>query len=138
MKTPAVHKHSKAESGVLCSSKSAPAKANTPSPPTAQSDPGPGQAAGPLRPAGAPLRRRQKPRREEEGDHRDRARPAKIAYQVLKSGVPYQDLGADFYTRRESPEHKQAWLERQLQRLHPDCTITITISPPEAALAPGA
>jgi len=36
----------------------------------------------------------------------------KIAYQVLKSGTPYTDLGADFYTRRESPEHKQAWLER--------------------------
>ena len=43
----------------------------------------------------------------------------KIAYQVLKSGTPYQDLGADFYTRRESPEHKQAWLERQLHKLHP-------------------
>ena len=62
----------------------------------------------------------------------------KIAYQVLKSGTPYTDLGADFYTRRESPEHKQAWLERQLHKLHPGCTITITISPPEAALAPGA
>jgi transposase len=62
----------------------------------------------------------------------------KIAYQVLKSGTPYQDLGADFYTRRESPEQKQAWLERQLQKLHPGCTITITISPPEAALTPGA
>jgi transposase len=60
----------------------------------------------------------------------------KIAYQVLKSGTPYQDLGADFYTRRESPEQKQAWLERQLQKLHPGCTITVTISPPEAALAP--
>jgi transposase len=61
----------------------------------------------------------------------------KIGYQVLKSGTPYQDLGADFYTRRESPEQKQAWLERQLQKLHPGCTITITISP-EAALPPGA
>jgi transposase len=61
----------------------------------------------------------------------------KIAYQVLKTGTPYQDLGADFYTRRESLEQKQAWLERQLQRLHPGCVITITISPPEAAL-PGA
>src|SRR5207237_2376444 len=59
----------------------------------------------------------------------------KIAYQVLKSGTPYQDLGADFYTRRESPEQKQAWLERQLHKLHPGCTVTITISPPEAALA---
>ena len=27
----------------------------------------------------------------------------KIAYQVLKSGKPYEDLGADFYTQRESP-----------------------------------
>ena len=62
----------------------------------------------------------------------------KIAYQVLKSGTPYQELGADFYTRRESPEQKQAWLERQLQKLHPGCTITVTISPPEAALPPGA
>ena len=33
----------------------------------------------------------------------------KIAYQVLKSGTPYQEPGADFYTRRESPEQKQAW-----------------------------
>jgi hypothetical protein len=62
----------------------------------------------------------------------------KIVYQVLKSGTPYQDLGADFCTRRESPEHKQAWLERQLQKLHPGCTVTITISPPQAALTPGA
>jgi transposase len=62
----------------------------------------------------------------------------KIAYQVLKTGQPYQDLGADFYTRRQSPQQKQAYLERQLQKLHPGCTITITISPapgspPEAA-----
>ena len=57
----------------------------------------------------------------------------KIAYQVLSTGTAYQDLGADFYTRRESPEQKQAWLERQLQKLHPGCTITVTISPPEAA-----
>ena len=60
----------------------------------------------------------------------------KIAYQVLKSGTPYQDLGADFYTRRESPQQKQAYLERQLQKLHPGCTITVTISPPEGALPP--
>ena len=62
----------------------------------------------------------------------------KIAYQVLKSGTPYQELGADFYTRRESPAQQQAYLERRLQKLHPGCTITITISPPEAALAPSA
>ncbi len=62
----------------------------------------------------------------------------KIAYTVLKTGQPYQDLGADFYTRRNSPEEQQKYLERQLQKLHPGCTITITISPPEAALTPGA
>jgi len=55
----------------------------------------------------------------------------KIAYQVLKSGQPYQDLGADFYTRRESPEQRQAYLLRQLEKLNPGCTITIT--PGEAA-----
>jgi transposase len=58
----------------------------------------------------------------------------KIAYQVLKTGTPYQDLGEDFYTRRESPAQRQAWLERQIQKLHPGCPITITIGPPQAAL----
>ena len=38
---------------------------------------------------------------------------------------------------------RQAWLERQIQKLHPGCTVTITISPspdpaPEAALPLGA
>jgi transposase len=55
----------------------------------------------------------------------------KIAYQVLKTGEPYQDLGADFYTRRESPQARQDYLIRQLQKLNPGCTITIT--PAEAA-----
>jgi transposase len=55
----------------------------------------------------------------------------KIAYQVLRSGKPYEDLGADFYTRRESPGQRQAHLLRQLQKLNPGCTITIT--PAEAA-----
>jgi transposase len=55
----------------------------------------------------------------------------KIAYQVLQAGQPYQDLGADFYTRRESPGQRQAYLLRQLQKLNPGATITIT--PPEAA-----
>jgi transposase len=57
----------------------------------------------------------------------------KIAYQVLRAGTPYQEPGADFYTRRESPQQRQAFLQRQLQKLHPGSTITITItiSPPE-------
>ena len=60
----------------------------------------------------------------------------KIAYQVLKSGRPYQDLGADLYARRESPNSAAAYLLRQLEKLSPGCTITIT--PAEAALPPGA
>jgi transposase len=54
----------------------------------------------------------------------------KIAYAVLKTGTPYQDLGAGFYTRRESPAQRQAWLEHQLRKLHPGCTVTVTITPP--------
>ena len=51
----------------------------------------------------------------------------KIAYQVLKIGTPYQEPGADFYARRNSPEEQQNYLERRMQKLHPGCTITITI-----------
>ena len=50
----------------------------------------------------------------------------KIAYSVLKTGKPYADLGADFYTRRESPDARQDYLMRQLQKLNPGCAITIT------------
>jgi hypothetical protein len=34
----------------------------------------------------------------------------KIAYSVLKTGRPYADLGADFCTRRESPDARQDYL----------------------------
>ena len=55
----------------------------------------------------------------------------KIAYQVLKTGTPYTDLGADFYASRETPQARQDYLIRQLQKLNPGCAITIT--PQEAA-----
>ncbi len=55
----------------------------------------------------------------------------KIAYAVLKSGKPYQEPGADFYTRRESAQAREEYLLRQLQKLNPGCVITIT--PAEAA-----
>jgi hypothetical protein len=53
------------------------------------------------------------------------------AYQVLESGKPYEDLGAGFHARRESPEQRRAYLLQQLEKLSPGCTITI--SPAEAA-----
>jgi transposase len=55
----------------------------------------------------------------------------KIACHVLKAGTPYTDLGAGFYDNRESAHARQDHLVRQLQKLNPGCTITIT--PPEAA-----
>ena len=55
----------------------------------------------------------------------------KLAYAVLKTGKPYEDLGDDFYSRREDPAARQDYLMRQLQKLNPGCVITIT--PPEAA-----
>ena len=63
----------------------------------------------------------------------------KIAYQVLKSGTPLPGAWAPTSTPGGNhPPQRQAYLVRQLQKLHPGCTITITISPPEAALPPGA
>ena len=63
----------------------------------------------------------------------------KIAYQVLKSGHARTRTWAPTSTPGGNlPSSKQDYLERQLQKLHPGCTITITISPPEAALPPGA
>jgi transposase len=55
----------------------------------------------------------------------------KIAYQILKTGTPYQDLGAGFYDSRETAKARQDYLIRQLQQLNPGSVITIT--PPEAA-----
>ena len=55
----------------------------------------------------------------------------KIAYQVLKTGTPYTDLGAGFYASRETSQARQDYLIRQLQKLNPGCVITVT--PAEAA-----
>jgi hypothetical protein len=61
----------------------------------------------------------------------------KIAYAVLKSGRPYEEPGADFYARRDSPGQRQSWLERQIQQLHPGCTVTATVTPPPHGSPPG-
>ena len=55
----------------------------------------------------------------------------KIAYQILKTGTPCTDLGADFYASHETPQARQDYLIRQLQKLNPGCVITVT--PAEAA-----
>ena len=55
----------------------------------------------------------------------------KIACQVLKTGTPCTDLGAGFYASRETPQARQDYLIRQLQKLNPGCVITVT--PAEAA-----
>lgn len=54
----------------------------------------------------------------------------KIAYAILKSGQPYEEPGADFHARREQPARRQAWLEAQIQKLYPGCTVTVTVTPP--------
>ena len=61
-----------------------------------------------------------------------------IAYQVLRSGEPYAEPGADFYTRRNSPASQQAWLLRKLGQLNPGATITITLPGAAPADPPGA
>jgi transposase len=54
----------------------------------------------------------------------------KIAYAVLQSGQPYAEPGADFYASREEPARRQAYLEKQIQRLYPGSTVTVTVTPP--------
>lgn len=61
----------------------------------------------------------------------------KIAYAVLKSGQPYAEPGADFYARRDAPAQRQAYHERQIQRLYPGCTVSVTITPPPGSPPPG-
>lgn len=39
------------------------------------------------------------------------------AYHVTATGQPYQDLGGDYYTRREDPDRRKDRLIRQLQQL---------------------
>jgi transposase len=52
-----------------------------------------------------------------------------IAYHVLDQGVPYQDLGEDYLQQRQSAEHYQRQLVRQLERLG----HKVTLEPFEAA-----
>jgi transposase len=46
-----------------------------------------------------------------------------IIYHVLDQQVPYTDLGPDFYTRREDPEHHKDKLVARLRKLGYDVTV---------------
>ena len=59
----------------------------------------------------------------------------KIAYAVLKSGQPYAEPGEDFYASRDAPAQRQAWHEKQIRRLYPGCTVTVTITQPSGTTA---
>jgi transposase len=52
-----------------------------------------------------------------------------IAYHVLDQGVPYQELGDDYFQQRHSAEHYQRQLVRQLERLG----HKVTLEPIQAA-----
>ena len=99
--------------------------------------PGPRPAAGPVQPAGPPVRRPAEPGREEEGDHRDRAHPAQDRLPGPQERDALPGPGRRLLHPAGIPRSRgRHYLERQLQKLHPGCTITVTISPPEAALPP--
>ena len=93
-------------------------------------DPGQGPPPGPLQQDGPPDGRGEEPGRKKKAIVAIAHSLLKIAYAVLKSGQPYQEPGADFYARRESPSRRQAYHERQIQRLYPGCTVTVTITQP--------
>jgi hypothetical protein len=44
----------------------------------------------------------------------------KIAYQLLKSGTPYQELGADFYTRANHPSTSRPGWSASCKNSTPD------------------
>jgi transposase len=46
-----------------------------------------------------------------------------IAYHVLDQGVAYQELGGDYFQQRQSAEHYQRQLVRQLERLGHKVTL---------------
>lgn len=52
-------------------------------------------------------------------------------YYMLEGNQPYQDLGADYFLRRRSPEHQAHRLIRQLQTLG----YRVTAEPPPTAVA---
>ena len=52
-----------------------------------------------------------------------------IADHVLDQGVPYQELGDDYFQQRHSAEHYQRQLVRQLERLG----HKVTLEPIQAA-----
>jgi hypothetical protein len=60
----------------------------------------------------------------------------KIAYAVLSPGQPYTEPGADFYTRRESPDQQRRYLESRIQKLYPGSSVAVIITPTDSPAAP--
>ena len=45
------------------------------------------------------------------------------AYYILRNAKPYEDLGGDYFLRRETPERLTLRLVRQLERLGQSVTL---------------
>jgi hypothetical protein len=55
--------------------------------------------------------------------------PSASAYHVLNEGRPYEDLGGDYFARREDTEHLTRRLVRQLERLGQSVTLEPVAQP---------
>ena len=80
---------------------------------------------------------RQEPGREKEGDHRDRAYPAQDRLPGPQDRAGLHRAGRGLLHPPGIPQQQHAYLERRLQKLHPGCTVTVTISPPPDSHPPG-
>jgi len=83
----------------------------------------------PVPPPGPPLRRAPQPAGEKESGRRRRHTLLLIIYGILDRHLPYDELGEDFYTRREDPERYKDKLIARLTRLG----YTVTVQPAQAA-----
>ena len=78
-----------------------------------------------LPPTGPQVRRLRQPPGQEESNDRGRAQLITIAWHVLTTGRPYQDLGADYFAGRLDPEIETRRLVAKLQAQG----YTVTLEP---------
>jgi hypothetical protein len=65
-----------------------------------------------------------------EGDHRRCRFDATAAYHILRDGVPYKDLGPEYFTRRNK-EHAAKRLKKRLE----DLGFTVEVRPADAPVS---